>query len=111
MSRNRFKLLLSVIHFVDNEATEVETKKDRLRKLRPFLGTFRAQCLKVIPRQRQFTGEMMVPYKGTFGDIRHIQKGNHIPGVSKCGHVAVSVASSMTSLYTRERVAPIVPKR
>ena len=72
ISRNRFKLLLSVIQFVDNEATEEETKMDRLRKLKAFLGTFRAQCLKVIPRQRQPTDEMMVPYKGTFGDIRQI---------------------------------------
>ena len=65
-------MLLSVIHFVDNEATEVETKKDRLWKLKAFLGTFRAQCLKVIPRQRQPADEMMVSYKGTFGDIRQI---------------------------------------
>ena len=40
MSRNRFKLLLSVIHFVDNEATEKETKKDRLRKLKAFWARF-----------------------------------------------------------------------
>lgn len=52
MSRNRFNLLLSVIHFVDNEMASEEVKKDRLRKLRPFLDSFRRKCLTIAPRQK-----------------------------------------------------------
>ena len=38
MSRNRFQLILSMIHFVDNESVADVTKKDRLWKIRPFLN-------------------------------------------------------------------------
>lgn len=75
MSRNRFQLLLSVIHFVDNETTDEETKKDGLWKLRPFLAMFRQQCLKVTPKRQQSINEMMVPFKGKFPTIRHYIRG------------------------------------
>lgn len=79
MSRNRFNLLLSVIHFVDNEMASEEVKKDRLWKLRPFLDSFRRQCLTISPRQKQSIDEMMVPYKGKFGGIRQYIKGKPHP--------------------------------
>lgn len=63
MSRNQFNLLRSVIHFVDNEMASEEVKKDRLWKLRPFLDSFRRQCLTIAPRQKQSIDKMMVPYK------------------------------------------------
>ncbi|KAL6462492.1 hypothetical protein MHYP_G00289140 [Metynnis hypsauchen] len=75
MSRNRFNLLLSVIHFVDNETASEEVKKDRLWKVRPFLDSFRRQRLTIAPRQKQSIDEMMVPYKGKFGGIRQYIKG------------------------------------
>ena len=47
MSRNRFQLLLTRIHFVDNLATDDETKKaDKLWKIRPWLDMFRSNCFK-----------------------------------------------------------------
>ncbi|KAL7880052.1 hypothetical protein SRHO_G00023060 [Serrasalmus rhombeus] len=79
MSRNRFNLLLSVIHFVDNETASEEVKKDRLWKVRPFLDSFRRQCLTIAPRQKQSIDEMMVPYKGKFGGIRQYIKGKPHP--------------------------------
>ncbi|XP_051982265.1 piggyBac transposable element-derived protein 3-like [Xyrauchen texanus] len=79
MSRNRFNLLLSVIHFVDNEMASEEVKKDRLWKLRPFLDSFRRQCLTITPRQKQSIDEMMVPYKGKCGCIRQYIKGKPHP--------------------------------
>lgn len=79
MSRNRFMQILSVIHFTDNEIATDEIKKDRLWKLRPFLESFRTQCLSIAPHQRQSIDEMMVPYKGKFGGIRQYIKGKPHP--------------------------------
>uniref|UniRef100_A0AAZ1X7K9 PiggyBac transposable element-derived protein domain-containing protein n=1 Tax=Oreochromis aureus TaxID=47969 RepID=A0AAZ1X7K9_OREAU len=79
MSRNRFSQLLSVIHFVDNEMASEEVKKDRLWKLRPFLDSFRRQCLTIALHQKQSIDEMMVPYKGKFGGIRQYIKGKPHP--------------------------------
>ena len=79
MSRNRFQLLLSLIHFVDNETVSEETKKDRLWKIQPFLDMFRARCLQTTPAEHQSIDEMMVPYKGKFGNIRHYIRGKLHP--------------------------------
>jgi hypothetical protein len=75
MSRNRFQLLVSLLHFVDNEAVSEESKKDRIWKVRPFLDMFRAQCLKITPEEHQSIDEMMIPYKGKFGQIRQYVRG------------------------------------
>lgn len=66
------------VNFQGEQATE-EMKKDRLWKLRPFLDSFRRQCLTVAPRQKQSIDEMMVPYKGKFGGIRQYIKGKPHP--------------------------------
>ncbi|XP_077403926.1 uncharacterized protein LOC144036874 isoform X3 [Vanacampus margaritifer] len=75
MSHERFKRLLSVIHFVDNEMANGEVKTDRLWKLRPFLDSFRRQCLTIAPRQKQSIDEMTVPCEGPFGGMRRNSKG------------------------------------
>lgn len=79
MSRNRFQLLLRMIHFVDNLAVSDEDKKDRVWKLRPFLEMFCKQCLQFTPDQHQSIDEMMVPYKGKFSKIRQYIKGKPHP--------------------------------
>ena len=79
MSRNRFQLILSMIHFVDNESVSDVTKKDRLWKIRPFLNLFRTQCTNISPMQHQSIDEMMVLYKGKFGNIRQYVKGKPHP--------------------------------
>ena len=53
MSRNRFQLLLKVIHFVDNLEVSDEEKKDKLWKLRQFREMFRQQGLLITPGQHQ----------------------------------------------------------
>ena len=40
MSRNRFRDILTKLHFVDNETVADDEKKDRLWKIRPFLNNF-----------------------------------------------------------------------
>ena len=75
MSRNRFQVLHSLIHFVDNETVSEETKKDRLWKIRPFLDMFRARCLQTTPAEHQSIHEIMVPYKGKFGNIWQYVRG------------------------------------
>ena len=80
MSRNRFLLLLSVIHFVNNDnVSEEDRVKDKLWKLRPFLKMFRDQCLLLTPTQHQAVDEQMVPYKGKFSGIRQYIKGKPNP--------------------------------
>ena len=79
MSRNRFKLLLGTIHFVDNEIVTDDEKKNKLWKVQLFLEMFRMQCLQVIPIQHQSIDEMMIPYKGKFGNIRQYVKGKPHP--------------------------------
>ncbi|CAB4023629.1 Hypothetical predicted protein [Paramuricea clavata] len=85
MSRNRFQLLLSLIHFVDNETVSEETKKDRLWKIRPFLDMFRARCLQTTPAEHQSIDEMMIPYKGKFGNIRQYVRVELIQKLSEDG--------------------------
>jgi hypothetical protein len=83
MSRNRFQVLHSLIHFVDNETVSEETKKDRLWKIRPFLDMFRARCLQTTPAEHQSIHEIMVPYKGKFGNIWQYVRGKPHPWGSK----------------------------
>ena len=79
MCRNRFQLLLRMIHFVDNLLATDEIKKDKVWKLRPFLELFRKQCLQVTPDQHHSIDEMMIPYKGKFSKIRQYIKGKPHP--------------------------------
>ena len=80
MSRNRFQLLLTVLHFVDNLSVSDETKKsDKLWKIRPWLDKLRQNCLQVIPEEKNSVDEMMVPFKGTFSGIKQYMRGKPHP--------------------------------
>ena len=80
MSRNRFQLLLTLIHFVDNLAVDDDTKKaDKLWKIRPWLDIFRSNCLKITGEEKNSIDEMMVSYKGSFSGIKQYMRGKPHP--------------------------------
>ena len=72
MSRNRFQLLLTIIHFVDNLAMTDEEKADKLWKIRPWLNKLRDNCLTITPEKHNSVDEMMVQYKGKTSGIRQL---------------------------------------
>jgi Transposase IS4 len=76
ISRNRFQKLLTVLHFVDNFSVPGDVKSsDRLWKLRPWLESFRQNCLHVTPDEMNSIDEMMVPYKGRTSGIKQYMRG------------------------------------
>ena len=79
MPRNRFRLLLTVIHCVDNMSATEETKKDKIWKVRPVVDCVRKNCLKIIPEEHNAIDEMMVAFKGTTSQIRQYVKGKPHP--------------------------------
>ena len=79
MRRNRFHLLLSVNHFVDNETVSEQTDRDNLWKIGPFPDIFQDQWLQITPEEHQSTDEMMIPYRGKFGQIRQNVRGKPYP--------------------------------
>ena len=80
MSRNRFQLLLTVIHFVDNMIVSDEVKKeDKLWKIRPWLTSVRRNCLNIICKEKNSVDEMMVPFKGKYSRIKQYMRGKRYP--------------------------------
>ena len=79
MPRNRFRLLLTVIHCVDNMSATEETKKDKIWKVRPVVDCVRKNCPKIIPEEHNAIDEMMVAFKGTTSQIRQYVKGKPHP--------------------------------
>ena len=80
ISRNRFQKLLTVLHLVDNFSVADDVKSsDRLWKLRPWLESFRQNCVKVIPDETNSIDEMMVPYKGHTSRIKQYMRGKPHP--------------------------------
>ncbi|XP_038153120.1 piggyBac transposable element-derived protein 3-like isoform X1 [Cyprinodon tularosa] len=79
MPRNRFQSLLTKLHFVNNlTASEIE-KKDKLWKLRPWLESFRENCLQVVPEEHNSVDEMLIPFKGKFSSIKQYMPGKPHP--------------------------------
>lgn len=71
MSRNRFELLLRMLHFNDNE-TIVE--KDRLGKLSPLLNILLAKFTEIyIPEQSVCIDETLVPFRGRLSFRQYIK--------------------------------------
>jgi len=69
MSRDRFKMIRSYLHFQDNEAETENT--DRFHKVRPLLKHLRQQFLKLPETPVQSVDEVMIAYKGTrAGNLR-----------------------------------------
>lgn len=80
MSRNRFQLLLTMLHFVDNSnIPEDIQKRDKLWKIRPWLDMFRKNCLSIIPEEQNSIDEMMVPFHGKFSSIKQYMRGKPHP--------------------------------
>lgn len=79
MSRNRFQLILTVIHFVENNHVSEEERADKLWKIRPWLEKFRSNCLKVVPEEQNSIDEMMIPFKGKFSKLKQYIKGKPHP--------------------------------
>ena len=77
MPRNRFLLILSMIHFVDN--LEEHNAGDKVWKIRPWLRSFRENCLKVVLEEHNSIDEMMVPFKGKFSRIKQYIRGKPNP--------------------------------
>ena len=48
MSSNRFQLLLTNFHFVNNLLVSSQEKKDKLWKIRPWLSAMWNNCLKIV---------------------------------------------------------------
>lgn len=80
MSRNRFKALVANLHFVDNLlVTDEEKKKDKLWKIRPWIDSIRAQCLRLTPEELQSIDEMMCQYTGKTSPCRQYIKSKPHP--------------------------------
>ena len=78
MPINRFRLLLTIIHCVDNMSATEETKKDKIWKVRPVVDCVRKNCLK-IPEEHNAIDEMMVQFKGKTSQICQYVKGKPHP--------------------------------
>jgi Sec7-like guanine-nucleotide exchange factor len=69
MSRDRFKMIRSYLHFNDNDKAAGST--DRFFKVRPLLDGTRAAILKIPETPLQSVDEVMIAYKGTrAGNLR-----------------------------------------
>lgn len=81
MSRNRFQLLLRMIHFSDNENTP-ESGFDKLRKIRPLLDMLieRYQYV-VVPPEEVCIDETLVPFRGRLGFRQYIKNKRHKFGI------------------------------
>ncbi|XP_060927134.1 piggyBac transposable element-derived protein 3-like [Limanda limanda] len=79
MPRNRFRSLLTSLHFVNNMTVSETEKKDKLWKLRLWLDSFREKCLQVVPEEHNSVDEMMIPFKGKFSSIKQYMRGKPNP--------------------------------
>lgn len=80
MSRNRFQLLLTRLHFINNlEVSDADKKKDKLWKIRPWLSSLRGNCLKIRPEEYHAVDEMMCQYRGKTSPIRQYIKSKPHP--------------------------------
>ncbi|XP_064631655.1 piggyBac transposable element-derived protein 3-like [Lineus longissimus] len=75
MGRNRFSYLLTVLHFVDNNAVTDDQKKDKIWKIRPWIDEFRDHCRTVVPEEHNSIDEQMIPFKGKRSPIKQYVKG------------------------------------
>lgn len=92
MARNRFQLLLTSLHFVDNMSiTDDGKKNDKLWKIRPWIDAVRENCLKLTPEEYCSIDEMMCSYRGKTSPIRQYIKGKPHPwGFKIWGRAGVS---------------------
>lgn len=80
MSRNRFELLLRMLHFNDNEG--VFQNDDRLRKISPLVDMLKERFQSVLIPQRDICiDETLVPFRGRLGFRQYIQNKRHKFGI------------------------------
>lgn len=81
MTRNRFELILRVLHFNNNEDATVPLT-DRLRKLSPFLSKLKERFQEVIvPAEELCIDETIVPFRGRLAFRQYIKNKRHKYGV------------------------------
>ena len=73
MSRNRFRLLLENLHFVNNDEID---KNDKLAKIRPIVDIARNQYTEVEPEEYHSVDEQIIPSKTKFSSIRQYNPKN-----------------------------------
>ena len=67
MPRNRYQLLTSNLHFVNNDNVDAT---DKLAKIRPIIKAIRDECVKVEPEEHHSVDEQVIPSKTSFSSIR-----------------------------------------
>ena len=61
MIPNKLEDILNKLHFVDNLATHDANNK--LWKIRPWLSSFRKNCVEIVPEENNSIDEMIVPFR------------------------------------------------
>lgn len=81
MVRNRFKLILRVLHFSNNEDINVPLS-DRLRKISPLLRKLRERFQEVItPSEEICIDETIVPFRGRLAFRQYVKNKRHRYGI------------------------------
>ena len=107
MSRNRFQLLLSMLHFSDNETSE---SGDRLAKIQPLIDMLQKNFQSLFrPEEDVVIDETLVPWRGRLTFRQYIPNKTHRYGVklfklcSMVGYTwALKVYSSKSQTGERE---------
>lgn len=78
ISRNRFQLLLQMLHFSNNEVLT----EDRLQKLNPLVNKIRETFQRVIvPSEYVCIDETLVPFRGRLSFLQYISNKRHKFGI------------------------------
>ena len=81
MSRNRFQLLLSMLHFSDNETSE---SGDRLAKIQPLIDMLQKNFQSLFrPEEDVVIDETLVPWRGRLTFRQYIPNKTHRYGVKR----------------------------
>lgn len=79
MSRNRFEILLRMVHFADNEEN---TKNDRLHKVQPVLDKIQKNIHSIYePSETVCVDESLIPFRGRLVMRQYIKNKRHRYGI------------------------------
>ena len=76
LSRDRFLKLLTLLHFVNNNAISDE-KTDKVWKLRPWINAMKQNFQQIPPKEFQSIDEIIIPFKGRSGLKVYMPKKPH----------------------------------
>ena len=79
MARNRYHLLTSNLHFVNNDSID---PSDKLAKIRPIRTAVRNECTKVEPEEFNSVDEQIIPSKTK--SRHHVKKPFNLPQQPYC---------------------------